>query len=797
MSDIHGPITHATIASGLWALPLAPLLAAAFALYAYLLPALHRKPRAKPDVSVAAALASAFVVAWSIFQVLKLAQLPEADRFLLEHVFRMVRVGQLDVAMDLAFDPLTSVLVLTAATAALFVFLVARAHAQKVGSAFFGWSSLLFAATLLVLLADGLVVAFIGWELAAVAGWGLVRLGDEPRARRGFVIARTADGALLVATALLFWGLGGLWVDHDYTPDLTPRFAVVRLGEADGDDKKEEAEEHKEPVKGGGKGFISMNAYPGALIFMDDSRTPVLNGDVPLRAPFTRFEIASGMHSFRIHPGSGIDDYLISHVSVAKNKEVTFSVFGATVTFAQMRDQLVSSVPREETAPRVALAGKRGGLGVSLVTLVAFLFFFAAAARSGQLPIDGWLDDAARAPPLAGALVAAIAPLVAPYLLARLGPVLVLSGPGSGIVGALGGATAALGGWRAARAVDLRRVVACLGAVQLGLATIGAAVGAPAAAALVLVVYTPGAAALWICVFLVENARGTTDVRHMGGLRARMPGVSRAFFVVAGAMSVLAPGLSGFWAANATLAVAFAARSVAVVPGWALFALGAAGVFLSSFALFRAYLVVFEGKAVKERDAGDVSGMSRLALAGLTLLGAVGGVVLGAGGSLFSARGTTVIGEWVEPFTEATAATFAPLGKLVPWGLATILVGVAFGGFSVARARYAPGKRKDDWAEREPAPETPSPPRKGALALANIAAGAERWVWDGVYAFAAFVVRAAAFVASLLEERILGVGIDAIGERAARLDARARAIGAAACVAAIAAAVYLALGRRL
>jgi NADH:ubiquinone oxidoreductase subunit 5 (subunit L)/multisubunit Na+/H+ antiporter MnhA subunit len=800
MSDFHGPITHATIASGLWALPLAPLLAAAWCLYAQVAPALRKAPRGKaksPDglaLANAAALAAAVALGWSAFQALKLSQLAESDRFLLEHVFRMARFGQLDVGMDLVVDPLASVVAIAASAVALLVFVAARGSLTAITSPprFFGWGSVLLAATLVTVLADGFFLALVGWELAALGVWGLA--GDDRRARSGFVRARTADAALVIGAAMLFWGLGGLWTDNDYTPDLAPRFSVVRAT-VDEDDKKSESDERMAATKSGGKGFITMSAYPGALLFMDDSRTPVMSGDAPLRSPFTRFEVPGGVHSFRIHPGSALDDYLLSNIAVVKDKEVTFGLFGATTSFTQMRDQLVIDVPRAETPPRVMLAGRRGAFGASLVTLASLLIFLAVATRSGQFPFDGWLADAGTSPPLAGALVASVATLSGPYLLARLAPVLALSGAACAVVATVGAASAALFAWRAARAVDLRRILASIGASQLGISLVAAGVGASSAVALVLVAYAPSAAALWLVAAHVEATQRSFDVREMGGLRARMPSVARASFLVCGAMSVLLPGFSGFWAAHTALSAAFASR-VAVVPGWLLFALGALAIGLTSFALFRMHFVVFEGK-VKENKLADAVGASRSALSLLAFAGAGGGLVLGAGGRLFSARGTSVIGEWIESVRGTPAAAAVGTGRVVPWGLAAILVAVAVAGLIAARARYAPGKRKDDWAKNEPAPESVAPAPDAPPAMATIAVGVERWVWDGVYALAASVTRVAALVAGALEEKIVGVGVDAIGDRAARLDTRARAIGAAACVVAVALILYLLVGRRL
>src|SRR5262249_19015792 len=160
-----------------------------------LAPSLRGRARGKakgPDglaVANGAVLAAAATLGWSAFQALKLSQLAEGDRFLFEHVFRMVRFGQLDVGMDLVVDPLAAVVSITASAVALLVFVAARARLSALGSAprFFGWGSLLLAATLLIVVADGLFLALFGWELAALGVWGIV--GDERRRGGGFVRA--------------------------------------------------------------------------------------------------------------------------------------------------------------------------------------------------------------------------------------------------------------------------------------------------------------------------------------------------------------------------------------------------------------------------------------------------------------------------------------------------------------------------------------------------------------------------------------------------------------------------------
>src|SRR5512135_3439505 len=150
MSELYGPLARVTLAFGLWVIPLAPLVAAAYALYTRLAAVISPGAKKKGDAiatnaSTAAVLGAALAFGWTAFQTLRLSQLDDKERFFLEHVFRMVRFGQLDVAMDLAFDPLTSVVALAVSGVGFLLLVVARARGAALAArtSFFTWSSLL------------------------------------------------------------------------------------------------------------------------------------------------------------------------------------------------------------------------------------------------------------------------------------------------------------------------------------------------------------------------------------------------------------------------------------------------------------------------------------------------------------------------------------------------------------------------------------------------------------------------------------------------------------------------------
>ncbi len=809
MPDLFGPVTRATLAFGLWVVPLAPLLAAAYVAIVPLVRAVLKTPRAKRGTSDAAAAGNAALLAvtlsfgWASWSTLRLSQLEDGQRFLLEHVVRMARVGQLDIALDLALDGMSSVILLAVSAVALALFAAMRARATPPVT--LAWASLLLASTHLSILGDNLGVVMVGWGVAACAVYGLTR--DV----RGFVAARATDAVLAFGTIALFWGLGGGWSESDYLPDLSPRFAAVRVSAApDADDAKdgkegkdgpgardEDAEERRREAVGraqaqaGGKGLLTMTAYPGALVFMDDARVPLMNGEAPLRAPFSRFPVAAGLHSFRIHPGSGLDDYLVSHVSLGKDRETALAVFGATVTFTQIRDQLLVKDRHGEASARAMLLSRKLGGGLSLVTAACLLLFVGAAGRSAQAPLHGALVRASTAPPLAVALVASTATVLGAHLVLRLQSLTQLSGVASAVIALTGGASAVLCAWQATRAVDLRRVVAYLAAADLGFAMLGAGTGAHAAATLALAASVLSGGAAWTCVVALDGSGGT-DIRRMGGLAKTAPIVARIWFVTAVASWIASVPKLGL------LVLAFGTLATARVPGWLPFVLGVAAMGLGAHATHRVYLVVFEGKAgaasVKDPDGAATGGA--WALAGVS---ALLGTVLGFGGRLIGKSGPSFFDEWLEDVVAPAQVPFAPTSAGVTWGLLLVAIGAAAFGWAAARSRYGEGRPRAKDLEIPPPEAEPTLPEAARVAathtpaMAAVAVGVERWILDGAHAAVGAASRAAALLVATADDKLLGAPIDALAQRSLRLEPRARATVAAAFVLVAALALYLAL----
>src|SRR6185295_6345438 len=105
------------------------------------------------------------------------------------------------------------------------------------------------------------IVMFFGWEGVGLCSYLLIGFWykDYKKASAGmkaFVVNRVGDWGFVCGLALLFWGLGGVWVGGHYISDYRARFiAVEEQALAHGeDDEAEEAGEHAKPGEHGEHG---------------------------------------------------------------------------------------------------------------------------------------------------------------------------------------------------------------------------------------------------------------------------------------------------------------------------------------------------------------------------------------------------------------------------------------------------------------------------------------------------------------------------------------------------------------
>lgn len=290
-----------------------------------------------------------------------------------QHVANVLRVGQLDVRCDLVLDRASGALGLVSA------FLVASLASTRDARGAAGIVAL-GAASSFAILTDDLLVAGLAWALVALgAGASVAR-------------DRLADAFLVAGGAVLFWGLGGAFTRDGYVPSFQPRVVAVLSGEESAsvarslfDDDDDDDERLPPPIPGGAKASLTVHALPGAELYVDASRVPLGGAAHPLRSPFVDAQLVAGYHTFRVHPGQALDDFLVPQVRLEPGQRVTLLSQGPTLSSLDTRDQL--ALDDGSGHPRAAALASRTLFGVPLLPLSCALLALSVALRRGRGPL--------------------------------------------------------------------------------------------------------------------------------------------------------------------------------------------------------------------------------------------------------------------------------------------------------------------------------------------------------------------------------------------------------------------------
>jgi NADH-quinone oxidoreductase subunit L len=191
-------------------------------------------------------------------------------------------------------------------------------------------------------------------------------------------------------------------------------------------------------------------------------------------------------------------------------------------------------------------------VGGAAATLVGLLFLVAAAGKSAQTPLQGWLQDAMVGPtPVSALLHSATLVAAGAILMIRVSPLLpqeVLLA-----VGLVGGLTALVAGLIAVSQRDLKRLLAASTSSQYGFMLLAVGAGSPVAALIHLVAHAAIKSSLFLGSGVFQHARGSTEFTELEGVgRARR--WTFLGFAVAGLALAGVPPLSGFFSKDAILA---------------------------------------------------------------------------------------------------------------------------------------------------------------------------------------------------------------------------------------------------
>ena len=161
-----------------------------------------------------------------------LAQLPPETRTLTETLWTWMRVGDFRTDVGLLLDPLSAVMVLVVTGVGFLIHVYSTGYMAHDPSfrRFFLYLNLFMVAMLTLVLADSLLVMFVGWEGVGLCSYLLIGFWYErPSAARAgmkaFVVNRIGDYGVLLAMFILFAWAGSLQYDHLFA--IAPRIWSV------------------------------------------------------------------------------------------------------------------------------------------------------------------------------------------------------------------------------------------------------------------------------------------------------------------------------------------------------------------------------------------------------------------------------------------------------------------------------------------------------------------------------------------------------------------------------------------
>ncbi len=253
----------------------------------------------------------------------------------------------------------------------------------------------------------------------------------------------------------------------------------------------------------------------------------------------------------------------------------------------------------------------------NILSLAAFGFLAAAAAKSAQFPFQTWLPDAMEAPtPISALIHAATMVNAGVYLLARFFPAFSHVPGWSTAVIIVGLLSALMAAIMAMVATDLKRVLAYSTVSQLGYMVYAVGAGGVFASQFHLLSHSVFKALLFLGAGAVIHAAGTRDMRQMGGLGKHMP-VTRAVFVIGSLALAGLPILNGFWSKELILESGLVGG-----PLWA-FVIMVIVAGITAFYTFRCVWMVFYGEPHTDKHVHDAGPFMKTALIPLAALSLV------------------------------------------------------------------------------------------------------------------------------------------------------------------------------
>ena len=288
-------------------------------------------------------------------------------------------------------------------------------------------------------------------------------------------------------------------------------------------------------------------------------------------------------------------------------------------TFGSLQYDQVFAQLGEKSSGVVNLLGSIGGhWEISVMTAICLFLFVGAVGKSAQVPLHVWLPDAMEGPtPISALIHAATMVTAGVFMVARLAPMFDLSPVAMDVVAVVGGLTMVVGATIAVTQTDIKRIVAYSTLSQLGYMMMACGLGGYIAGMYHLLTHGAFKALLFLgCGAVIIALHHEQDMRHMGGLKDKMP-VTCWTFVIGSLALAGFPFTAGFFSKDELLLVSWLSGGL----GKVLTVLGLLTALLTAFYSFRLVFVTFWGPSrVDPKHASHVHEPSYTMTAPLVIL---------------------------------------------------------------------------------------------------------------------------------------------------------------------------------
>ena len=605
-----------------------------------------------------------------------------------------IRIGDsVNIPWQMRVDTLSVTMMLFVSFVGTLIHIYAAGymHGDPRFSRFFAYINMFLAFMFILVTGNNFLMMFVGWEGVGVCSFLLIGFWfDKPNgvgwrnsnaAKKAMIANRIGDFGMLMGIFLIFWTFGTL----DY----------YRPGEIANVHFLEEAVHEYEAEHLGEAAVVGEHSEEAVV---DDHSEAVVT-DEHGEAVVAEEHGGEEEHSASAFPPEFINNEHIETVDLGVFGQAERMIEeGVEVNFGSF------SLPIE-----------------TVIILITLFLLLGATGKSAQIPLFVWLPDAMAGPTPVSALIHAATMVTAGvYMMVRSNVFFHNAPLTSFIVTIVGAATALIAGYIAMGQWDIKRVLAYSTISQLGFMVAAVGVGAYGAAIFHMVTHAFFKALLFLgsgsVIHGVEHGHhhvahhsdghddhheefDPQDMRHMGGLRRRMPITYWTYLIGTLALAGIFP-FAGFWSkdeilADSWLAGLFGQDAFQQFSGYIALAVLLVAAAFTAFYMWRQMELVFYGEARTEAAEHAPESVPSMTIPLIIL--AIFSIFIGFINTpkafiiLSDLFGDSVLLHFLE-WSLANVHPYAPEGGVFNPLIAIPALALGLGGIFLARSIYGHGK---------------------------------------------------------------------------------------------------------